>query len=47
MTTLAHRFASGVEGVPFTVPSANPESYQAVLRDGLGALDQSPVGDAC
>jgi dienelactone hydrolase len=43
MTTLAHRFASGVEGVPFTVPSANPESYQAVLRDGVGCLDQSPV----
>ena len=43
MTTLSHRFASGLEGVPFTVPSANPDSYQAVLRDGLGCLDRSPV----
>jgi hypothetical protein len=43
MTALAHRFASGVEGVPFTVPSANPESYQAVLRDGEDCLARRPV----
>ena len=43
MTALAHRFASGVEGVPFAVASANPQSFQTVLGDGLACLAQTPV----